>query len=146
MSTDFIARFGVRIQFSIKTLMAVLVVVGIGAGFLAEERVTVGCAAVFSFLSAIGIWILFYFGSKSLLETLVNAISRRSLAVIAKRFQFALALSFLIGWVIIALAVSNFVYLESAANARNFVSLGWILGPISALAVHVYRNRRKAVK
>ena len=125
--------------------MSVLVAVGIGAGFLAEERVTVACAATFAFVSAIGIWILFYFGAKNLLETLANAISRRSLAVIAKRFQFALALSFLIGWVIIALAVSNFVYLESAANARNFVSLGWILGPISALVLHVYRKRRIAV-
>lgn len=121
--------------------MILLVAVCVGAAFLGAEQPTVACAAIFSFLSAIGIWVLFYFGSKNLLETLASAISKRNLAVFAKRFYFGLALSFLIGWTAVALAVSNFVYMESSANAGNFVSLGWILGPITAVFIHLYVKR-----
>lgn len=114
-------------QFTIRKLLIGTMVIAVLLGFLGQEPVSVGLAAIFCVLSWIGILILSLFTIRNLVGLIGISFRKRQFGGLTTRFRWAYLDVSIITWIFFTIVISNFVVANSVANARYLIWAGWAL-------------------
>lgn len=126
-----------RQQFTIRNLFVGTLVIGVLLGFLGQEPIGVGLAAIFCVFSWIGILVLSFFTFRNLVKLIGVSIRTKQIRGLTARYRWAYMDASIVFWVIFTVVISNFVVANSVANARYLIWTGWTIVILTFLGMIV---------
>ena len=109
-------------------------------GFVSQEPLGVSLAATFYITSWMAIGLLISLTANNLMGTIRNAMRERQIGILSQRYRWVYLDGLIVVWVLITIAISNFVLENSIANAGFLVGYGWIACPLLAVGYGLFRR------
>ncbi len=127
-------------RFSLKNMFAGILVFAVLFAFLAREPIGVAFAALFCFLSCLGLSYLIFRTIEDLYGTISLAFRLKTVSILSRRIRWIFVDGLIVVWGLITISIANFVHQNTISNGRYFVLASWVVGPLLIAAILARRR------